>query len=122
MGLETMSRRAHDCDECGKTRVGVTVVHGRDLCPECAELEAAKADRPDPADVAALDLSDLGEDEEPMVFECSLLVPAGVSVGRPCRRSAERIYAHESAPGLTIWFALCDEHAELLAAALEDAQ
>lgn len=27
--------KAYRCDECGKTRVNVTVVGGRDLCPAC---------------------------------------------------------------------------------------
>lgn len=30
-----MARKTYRCDECGKYRVGVTVVKGRDLCPAC---------------------------------------------------------------------------------------
>lgn len=29
----------HRCAECGRRRVNVTVVAGRDLCPECARVE-----------------------------------------------------------------------------------
>jgi hypothetical protein len=32
-----MARRPQRCDECGKRRVGITVVAGRDFCPSCAE-------------------------------------------------------------------------------------
>lgn len=32
-----MKRRAQRCEECGRYRVGITVVDGRDLCPECAD-------------------------------------------------------------------------------------
>jgi hypothetical protein len=72
-------------------------------------------DRPLPEDVAALDFSDLAineEDEEPL--ECSAMVPAGPTVSRPCRKPTHNLFAHSPVTGLTIWFALCDEHVQLL--------
>lgn len=33
--------RTHRCQSCAKRRVGVTVVDGFDLCPECAENYSA---------------------------------------------------------------------------------
>jgi hypothetical protein len=35
-----MARHAYRCHSCGKRRVGVTVLDGRDLCPECRSLTA----------------------------------------------------------------------------------
>lgn len=48
-----MARPFHRCDECGKRRVGVTVVHVggailRDLCPACAVDAAIAMDVPKP--------------------------------------------------------------------------
>lgn len=40
-----MARPLHRCQECGKRRVGVTVVDGRDLCPACVKaLTPAKTE------------------------------------------------------------------------------
>ena len=39
-----MARHAYRCHACGKRRVGVTVVDGKDLCPECAELHVPVLD------------------------------------------------------------------------------
>jgi hypothetical protein len=35
------SLKTYRCDDCGKRRVNVTVVSGRDLCPECAYRRAS---------------------------------------------------------------------------------
>lgn len=40
-----MARPLHRCHACGKRRVGVTVVGGRDLCPSCAEAAARASHR-----------------------------------------------------------------------------
>jgi hypothetical protein len=71
-------------------------------------------DRPLPEDVAAVDDSDLDEYEEPEApFNCQAEVQASPSRGRDCGRPTDRAFYVEIAPGLRIWYALCDEHAEL---------
>jgi hypothetical protein len=72
-------------------------------------------DRALPEDVAALDFSDLAineEDEEPL--ECSAMVSASPTVSRPCRKPTHNLFTDSPVTGLTIWFALCDEHVLLL--------
>lgn len=64
-----MARPARRCDACGKRRVGVTVVRGRDLCPSCADtLSAAVEDltaaHVDALHVAAVKIDNAREDRD----------------------------------------------------------
>lgn len=59
-----MARPAHRCDECGKRRVGVTVVENRDLCPACAKaLEPVKTEAERKLDVVRWNADQLRQQE-----------------------------------------------------------
>jgi hypothetical protein len=64
-------RKTYRCDECGKRRVGVTVVGGRDLCPECAEGGTRMNEAVQQA------VTELLAEAETKVVSASRLVPHG---------------------------------------------
>jgi len=91
--------KAYHCQSCGKRRVNITVVHGLDVCPECATQRRREIEAQWRLDVARVERFLSGEPvprQARTVAKCT-----GLDVERT--RLILRTIGHKTPHGLWVW-------------------